>query len=239
MSKTTKQIVQEMLAQPVRSMLDSGDFYGRAYEKYVGVDWDKIAPATFTEEDGFTRSLYHHFLETLMVDEEREEDFHAFIKHECSSLDSNEEIIMNWAKARSYKILRRESTLEPEYNPLNGHFQWFTVRDDNVINNEYFLVIATHNGCDIRAGWSYPHVFQATTMPEARTCSGSLVCLDFNHEWKTFSGKDFYTAQPYRTPMFDENVISWFYMDDYYNAMTDTYTLPVCPICRSNLIVKG
>ena len=61
MSKT-KEVVQQMLAQPVRSMTDSGDFYGRAYDKYVNVDWDKIPPATFTAEDGFTRSLYHHLM---------------------------------------------------------------------------------------------------------------------------------------------------------------------------------
>ena len=234
MSKT-KEVVQQMLAQPVRSITDSGDFYGRAYDKYVNVDWDKIPPATFTAEDGFTRSLYHHLIDCFIVDDEREEDFQVFIKHECSSLDSNEEMIMNWAKARSYKILRTESTFEPEHNPLNGHFQWFTIRHDD----EYFIVVATHNGCDIRAGWSYPHVFLPTVMPEHQTCSGGLVCLDFHHEWKTFNGVDFYTAQAYATPMFDQPVISWFDMQDYYNKETELFALPVCPICRSALIVKG
>jgi len=241
----TKKVVQAMLSQAVGKITDAGSFYGRKYEKYATLEWDKIPPATWNQSDGFKRSLYHHLIDNLVLDDNLEIEFRAFVKTECIG-DAIPEIAQKWAEHKKVKIAERQSSMDYEswrVKPIDHDFSSYSGID----GNDVFVIVSTHNGFDSRIGWSEPHIFRQKSMnkPKRRVhdfsylslCSGELKCKDFSHVWYTYDGNFFY-SEITKTPMFDGKFYSTFDLSTLYDEVADTFTLPMCAICGAELTVK-
>ena len=228
MRKATETAVQEMLAQPVGSLTDSGGYGGRAYTKYVGIDWDNIPQETLTAECGIQRSLYHHLVENLVIEPDLTEKMHKKLDEEPLKLWGD--FINDYCISQKWDRIMDWHSLEPDDNSnLDGHFTAHVIEDEH--GNE-MAIIQTHNGMDYRMGWSTPYVFsprrtvgvQDSDLFRVSECG--LYCQN-SHRWWSDDGDTFESGED----------MSTFKLSSYYND-DDTFNLPIlCPVCNTPMNV--
>lgn len=171
--KTIEETISEMLVEPIDKYLgDSGGAYGYQYERNRDngiLKGDKPIEFDINEADKET-ALYpttpiYDFLTTcLIVDEETEQIYHDLIDI-CDEnditfdygVDVEDELKMLGFFSNTY--LTTKISWENTYNYDNVLSQdiLFCIfsNDDND-----FVLLSIHNGCDIRSGYTYPKVFK-------------------------------------------------------------------------------
>lgn len=184
MTATSKVIKKMMLEHCGTNLIDSGGAYGYQYEKRAERDLDKEPYAKVEWEalkDGrlcgyVTKSMYHHLCNTLEYDSYLTSRLKNYFKREFKSApyadtDEWEEFV---------KTLRGSTEVfsDNTYNhdsTLDGVFCYtsFTMPDDK------YVILATHNGCDVRWGYSEPKVFRQVD---------DYALFDFNMIWCSCDG---------------------------------------------------
>lgn len=221
----------------IRTMLSQPVGYGKApytrtYEKYVNSTWD-FPPAEIDPDTGYVRSLYHHLCDHLIEDSQNDE-LQELNKGEW--LHNDIETVFNaWKKRKNVRMFRTRA--EPRH--VDGSYIYGEGEDLDGV----FILLSTHNGYDMRTGFSNPHIFRLRERPLRRTvcsdalpeCSGSLVCTDNQHEWYTYDGETFYIDNVV-TPMFPTPFHSRFELDEF--KVGETFVMPTCKICGSQMILK-
>jgi len=164
---TTESVLAEMLKENTgRSMLDSGDHYGRNYESNQGVDFES-QPATSIDKYGLfpTLNVYHWLKERLAFDPEMDARLQAFV--ETPEME------------RECGLACMEAFVEehlPEATGLYGDGQPFTVNTYNgecslsqtlqfhyfEMGDQPYLALQIHGGCDVRGGYTMPKIFKVT-----------------------------------------------------------------------------
>lgn len=166
-SDYTKQIVREMLSENTGShMLDSGGAYGRWWstnQKHLKEDPDYLdkQPEAWVEfdEDGKWEggiTTYKYLVEKFEANRKWHDLFYAFnakpeYEHEC------------WEDV--LEAFMDEYDLEPhqmcagydEEQFLNQPIIWWVMEHPD--SGDWFIIIRSHNGCDLRGGWSGPQFF--------------------------------------------------------------------------------
>lgn len=185
MDRKTAKIIKEMMLEPCgKSLFDSGGVYGYAYEKRAGDKLDKEPWATvkwYPLDDGrlcgdVTKSTYHHLCETLEYDSYLTSRLRNFFKREerCAPY-VNTDLWEYFVKGlRDSQDIFSDNTYNHD-STLNGVFVYtsFTMPDD------MYVILATHNGCDVRGGYATPKVFRQID---------EYALLDFNNIWCTCEG---------------------------------------------------
>lgn len=159
--------IKEILIENTgRNMMDSGDIYGRNFERnqekgiltgYQPVDF-YIDEQNKEVEINPTIPVYDFLSYNLEYDDELDDWFNHIIKKEGLN---------------AYSIIDQKEALQqiPDveelsecYNTYNGecvlsqtlqfyHFEYW---------GEDFVLLQVHNGCDVRGGYTYPKIFQTT-----------------------------------------------------------------------------
>lgn len=207
---TIAAIVGQMQENTGRHMLDSGDAYGRGFERKAGIPAEAFAaaPAVRVDENmGVTLDVTHWLADRVEIHAEGNAFFHEWVEADDADLD-------RWDKRPWLVSMERFAawvlTGDPEgedrygenswsYNTYNGEsllsetLQWvaFRVPDDwheahegepghwsddtddaewieateppaGLVPGEWYLLLQTHNGCDVRGGYSAPVLYAIT-----------------------------------------------------------------------------
>ena len=183
--KLTQYVLKQMMLENTgRHILDSGGMGGRRWERmrlFKDLDWMKATRTATTVEkysrNGeynvyITKNTYLFLLEWITYEREGDRSFHAF----CNSEEHKTESY--YSNMSSYIELIREFCDENNiafesykgYNTYNGEscldttLQWEHFR----VKNQDYIILQTHNGADVRGGYSSPHVFSL--------CWDDMVC---------------------------------------------------------------
>jgi hypothetical protein len=144
-----------------KSILDSGDFYGRHYEKPpISEDSPTVKMTIYNNEIGATIESAKMLSEFYTVDKDIQERFEEWLE-----LPENSELC--WFEAGeqfAMEVLGLEKqTSDNTYNGENDlaqDYQWSVYGMDNsdwyYANDDTLVVIHAHTGCDIRGGYSPP-----------------------------------------------------------------------------------
>lgn len=169
----TEAAIHEMMVEATgRSMLDSGDAYGRAYEKNRAI-WDlKRIPAVYLSWWGPgirdvspVRSTFHYLAAHLVYDAAMQERYDAF------DLKRDPERRQAWlgtmeafadgidGECGVYNTYSEETCL------LDAVIQFASFQDHDAAGDRYVL-LQHHGGCDMRGGYSRPRAFRVNDVDE-------------------------------------------------------------------------
>lgn len=207
----TDEILQSMLKENTgRSFLDSGDHYGRHYEKNQKKDFCKEPYGYLYFGDdymSYTKSVYHHLRETLEYSEEMNQRFLDYIESKDPDAD------WNWFKCVRKFIHDPENEFSGMYRD-GEPFTENTYNCDNTCSQvvqfgffsddgEDYVLLQIHNGCDVRGGYTKPRAFRVIDFGIFFSfCDGIIKCPN-DHLW--------YMNEPYE---FEPN---WTTDADYLN----------------------
>lgn len=146
-----------------RNLLDSGDAYGRAWERNQGktVADFLAAPVGGVDEYGDTwLDMFHYLNERLTYADELDAAWVAFdAKHPDISWGESLELFLDMLGIDDagdfYSDARWDFNSYNCENMLNGTFQGMKFG----LNGEWYFALQIHGGCDIRGGYTKPVIF--------------------------------------------------------------------------------
>lgn len=152
LTKTQKVIYKMLIENTGCHIMDSGGDYGRAWQQNRKKD---ITQEPKINEDG-TKSLYHFLADHLEFDPILDQKFKQFSKRKSDQSD--------WQLMREFAELLNNSKERPICdnsfnvdNCLSQNIQYCIFFDENECTDK--IIIQSHNGADIRGGYSTPRVF--------------------------------------------------------------------------------
>lgn len=155
---TTKQAVEEMLKWNTgRHMLDSGGYGNRGWERLQGVDL-LARPEAVLDEYGYTQDLYHYLIERVYFCQEAQDHFD---KVDADNPDLSYTEILKKLYDTDVIIHNCSGLTANEENTLSQDFIWHSVEVKLPTWDDYvtMTIIQSHNGADIRGGYSKPFFF--------------------------------------------------------------------------------
>lgn len=174
----TAQAVKEMMTEVCdKNLFDSGGTYGYAYERRANCDKEPEFKIHYELLDNgklcieVTKSMYWHLVNTCQYRHDLTVmlDAYADLKDECYGAYLGEDFFTSFGLNASSDNTCNIETL------LDGTFlftQAYTSDEPTGL-----FVISTHNGCDVRSGYSSAKVFES---PDAEVLYGldsaSLMC---------------------------------------------------------------
>ena len=161
-----KETIERLLKESTgKALCDSGDAYGRHWEKNQDRTFENEQPVTW-DEDGVTRNIYHYLVENLEITVHSgalDEDFQAFSKDSGDYYLADMEAWID--KMWDTGILESDQYISPGrpqcYNTYNGEcllsqtLQYFLFYS----GGEYYILLQVHQGCDVRGGYTAPRIF--------------------------------------------------------------------------------
>ena len=205
MINRTAETIYRMLTEKVDSALcDSGEALGYQFQTHRNKNPQEKPEAKWT---GFElcveTSLYHFLLENLEYDEAQNNTLRAFLASNPSIEDPGEIIEEFMDEVESIGFLTRsgsEKTNGPHeiintYNVMSCVDQtiMFGLYKDNYEN--HFVILSTHNGADVRGGYSTPVVFSVFDVNqflgfneaacECENCGARWFTYDNGDTWET------------------------------------------------------
>jgi hypothetical protein len=196
---TTAEKLAEMLRENTgRSILDSGDYYGRNWQRNQGVDFEKEPEGClrFWARNGEldfvgTVSVYHFLKDRLSYNPDLDERYRQFVEEEDRYLDlrSAESFVDSLEGARGIYGEDGPFTI----NTYNGEdllsqvIQYVYWTDDDGAH----VMLQLHGGCDVRGGYTAPVAFDlidhdgTEILDNARA---AIYCDNCNKHWDTDEG---------------------------------------------------
>jgi hypothetical protein len=162
--KTIETQISEMLTENTgRNFLDSGDHYGRNYEKNQGRNFEDEPEITLDYYDGkletFTVSLFHYLTQSLQVNDTSEmltDIIQNQLNGEIFWVQDALDFIDSELPADSIEIVTPVFNTYNYEDNLSQVFIGSHIRYDD----EIYTIIQIHGGCDVRGGYTLPRVFQ-------------------------------------------------------------------------------
>lgn len=169
-----------------RNLFDSGDYYGRHYEKPPIDEKAPMVTIDIWRNEVNTRIESALFLaEACEVDSDLQEQF-----EEWAALEENSDL--SWFEAGekfATEVLgltpkARDNTYNGE-NDLSQDYVWEVYSDNDnrdwIYDDDALLVIYAHTGCDVRSGYSHPVFLRS---------KGDYACpVDLVAEWFISEGR--------------------------------------------------
>lgn len=183
-AKTVHSLVEQFQENTGRHMLDSGDAYGRGWERWAArgdadaltAAMENIPTATVTAY-GVSVATIPYLAEILTFDEKADKKFQKWVERddkvtgETSPWLVSAERYVNW-------LFTGDPEKEPDdygyaggvvntYNfdcLLDETLQYISfecpVSLRGLVEGEHYVLLQTHNGCDVRGGYSRPRVYR-------------------------------------------------------------------------------
>lgn len=166
MDITTQKLIEMFTESTGRNILDSGDAYGRHWQKNQKIPvekWMKIPYMKIGFYRGFdiTISTFNILNNWLEYSDKMTKKFYKWLDKQsddeyCNSTHTFEKWIGEHENEHSNWKLETLGLTYNEEDFLTQGFQYATFRDEN--DTEY-TIISIHNGCDIRGGYTCAKVF--------------------------------------------------------------------------------
>jgi hypothetical protein len=170
MTDTTDTILAGMLTENTgRHLLDSGDTYGRHWQRNAGMTVGdflarpEVTPGIFTHDgvttvDYVTLDVFHFLRHRVTYNAELTSAFNAY-ESERDSYESWPAVITSWL---DFVGARCEGADPVSYNTANGEDYLSQVLQFWIFDGDYgdhHVVLQVHGGCDVRGGYTAPKVF--------------------------------------------------------------------------------
>lgn len=194
----TGRVLAAMLRENTgRALLDSGDYYGRHWERNQKRDIENESGATLNVnakygqgEISVTLRLYHFLLARVCRDEratELQEQFEQFAELPENDCESWEDNVNTFTKKIGARQIRAGYTYNEE-NWLDQDFLYYVFDDDGNDGSGYRMCfLQSHNGCDARGGFTKPQCFALESESEFYDLDrGTIWCA--NGHWWDFEG---------------------------------------------------
>lgn len=168
----TKQIVREMLSENTGShMLDSGGAYGRWWstnQQHLKEDPDYLdkQPEAWVrfDEDGKWEggiTTYRYLTDHFTANQKWRDLFYEFNARPEYEQEPWEDVLEAFMKEYDLSPIIFESEYDEEQF-LNQPIIWWVMESED----DMFVIIRSHNGCDLRGGWSGPQFFNSRNKSE-------------------------------------------------------------------------
>lgn len=208
---TTQRVLHNMFTENTgRALCDSGDYYGRHWEKNQGINFLKVPASTFelstwhvkddkklSWEIDYTRNAFHYCDEHLYFEKELDRSWLRFARKPENEETSWMELMEQWIEKKfegnATGIYGSELFITHTYNEENNLSQILQFMAFSVDYEEYYI-LQIHGGCDVRGGYSTPRVFGGNGNSEyGLLCNldqGGLYCSNCNARWyyETYNG---------------------------------------------------
>jgi hypothetical protein len=159
----TADIIASMLTEPTGiNPMDSGGENGRHWQHNAGKtaeDFEALPRITMSEDypddDEPVLSTFHWLNERLIFSQYMDNEYQAFAREDLDDSENMMDFAAHFGNG--------DSDEEEIYNSYNypGNLSQdvqFLVFEDN--NHDVYAVVQTHNGADVRGGYSTPRVFR-------------------------------------------------------------------------------
>lgn len=159
----TEEMLDKMLKENTgRSLMDSGDLYGRHYETNKLRDFKKEPEVTLSFKHGYidaTVNLYHYLLHNVDYLEELDNEYLEF-ENNSDQYDSYLNTLDMFAESKGWEEINSDNT----YN--HNNFLDQNVQYTSYLTPDKMLVagVQSHNGCDVRGGYPRPRICSVSDM---------------------------------------------------------------------------
>jgi hypothetical protein len=202
MTDKTREVLAEMLKENTgRSILDSGDFYGRHYERNANRDFESEQPTSLRfksyragEVDiNVTANLYHWLAERLEYCPEWDK---RFLDYTCLSENEDE----SWLSlAENFGKYLKEQKIAEEVGGIYGDDEPVTFNTYNgddllsqviqyvhmEIDGEPLVLLQIHQGADVRGGYTRPRAFICNEPEGLFGNADATISCENGHNWTT------------------------------------------------------
>lgn len=221
--KLTKQIISKMLKENTgRSILDSGDFYGRHYERNQLREFDKESPVNLSfrlKSIDYTLNIYHFLCNALEYNKGLTNSFYTF-ERKYDTINPYAywpEIIREWVKHKGYNEIMSDYTYNYN-NFLSQDIQFWLVSTELTHSDIYdseFCILQIHNGCDARGGFTAPKIFNVDIDNLFNYSQGYIFCEN-HHSWYTNDAYNWYSDN--RNDDTKLNDYKWLDLEEYQDT---------------------
>ena len=239
--KLTKQVIAKMLKENTgRSILDSGDHYGRHYERNQSREFDNESPVslTFKYNIDYTKNIHHFLCEALEYNKGMTNSFYHFESKHSEEFEydtSWDKSIAEWLKYKKYHSICSDYTYNQK-NMLSQDFIYNLVssndnRHDDLYDAE-FCILQIHNGCDARGGFTQPKIFDVDIDMLFDYNQGYITCENPNnrHVWYTDDSYRWYSDNNYSDKRLDEygymEYQEWIESEEYQDQQSKMILIP-------------
>jgi hypothetical protein len=202
----TAEILNTMLKENTgRALCDSGDAYGRNWQRNQGRDFEKEEPSSVSFSDykgeveiSVTHNLYHWLLDRLTYDEALDKLFYRWAQLSGNDDKNWLELMEEFAEKRYRRSNNKGYTCESPYtdnsyncgSELISQTIQYTLWSDET---GYYVLLQVHGGCDVRGGYSAPHVFYCKDEYDMSDYQrGAIQCDECDDYWSTDDGYNWY-----------------------------------------------
>lgn len=171
LNATQNKILEMLLTNTGRALCDSGDAYGRNWERNQakGVEGIVNAPAGVISEWGFSLSTFHLLSEHCTYAAELDQAFSAFdaSRYAMGVNDSWSETVDAWLDTLGVPVDGDfYSDARNEFNTYNFEY-WLgdqTLQFTKFgLNGSSYVALQIHQGADFRGGYTKPVIFECDT----------------------------------------------------------------------------
>ena len=186
---TTEQVLIEMLKENTgKALCDSGDAYGRHWERNQNRDFLNEPEATveFSVYNGglevdFARNVFHFLKDRLDFNEELNSDFKRFLDTDAGC---DFQAMQEYCDLHEYDS-QTVNTYNGDCN-LSQTLQFITFGRGSDLYNHNHVLLQIHQGCDVRGGYSTPVVFDLLDECGIYMVSdGAVSCPECGANWTT------------------------------------------------------
>ena len=241
----SKAIIGMLKENTGRSLGDSGDHYGRNYERNATANFKKQAPVVARFGKGgidVSRNVYHFLMDTLQEHSpEMQKRFNAYCKRHSDEYPmTNMEGFakdMNGGSDGVYIV----NTYNGECN-VSQTLQYVTFNH----YGDAYILLQIHGGCDVRGGYTKPKVFRLEDDYLRNVAEAYVSCSSCDATWSTDDNYHYYAdgacGLGAGTQLEKYDVVE---VEDASEAVNHDGKLVVdsdgngyCPHCHSKLIVS-
>lgn len=179
----TKELISKMLKEPTgMSYLDSGDAYGRNWQRNKTVDFEQLDEATvdtdmLDEGDEITVTIdLYHYLNTYLETDQLTDEFNTRFEHmddwdgKCYGLS---QAAIEWLE----KTFNFDLDDVRWLNSYNSDSSLSQIIQFAYLNDDYVL-LQVHGGCDARGGYTDAKLFKYKAPLECEYVSGYVTYPD-------------------------------------------------------------
>ena len=199
MTTMTDKLAEMLQENTGRSFLDSGDYYGRNWERNQGKDFEKQPEGAleFWQRDGeldivATLSVYHWLNNRLEYNPELDEQYRDYVEQEGSYLDTQS--AESFTRSIDGKGIYGDDSGPLSVNTYNGEdllsqiIQYVYWTDED---GDAHVMLQIHGGCDARGGYTTPVAFDVADYDGTAifdNARGSIYCEDCHKHWDADDG---------------------------------------------------
>jgi len=189
----TERMIHKMLIENTGAdILDSGDIYGRHWERNRAINdfrkIPKVSQEVYNDYISIKYNVFHYIVDHCEYCQELDKEFHKFANSpeykEESWLTCMEDFCSEYLCLTKHKWCTINTY---HYENILSQVLQYTMFTFDDFYDEAYIILQTHNGCDVRGGYSTPHVFRVFSFEyfDLAQVEYSAYCPQCHKDWFT------------------------------------------------------